>query len=71
MAVQDNNGKPPATYEDSVYEYTPLIDGSRDGHLLDILPSCLKDEICFPGAQAAKFYTRIFDSMTKKIEYEN
>ncbi len=70
IAAQDRGGKSSVNYEDSEYEYTPLLDENRDGPLLELLPDCLKEDICFPGNQAAKFYIRIFDSMTKKVEFE-
>jgi len=37
---------------------------------LDLLPDYLTEEICFPRAQAAKFYCKVVDSMSKKIVLE-
>ena len=55
-------------YEDAEFQYTPLLDGNRDRDLLEILPDYLTEEICFPRSNAAKFYARVVDCMTKKIE---
>jgi len=32
------------------------------------LPDYLTEEICFPRANAAKFYARVSECMTKRIE---
>ena len=35
---------------------------------MDILPDYLTEEICFPRNNAAKFYGRVVDCMTKRVE---
>lgn len=55
-------------YDDAEFQYAPVLDASNDRQLISILPDYLTDEICFPRSQAAKFYARIQDCMTKKFE---
>lgn len=58
-------------YEDATVFYSPQLDEKRDAELLDLLPDYLTDEIEFPRHQVAKFYEKILDSMTRKIELED
>lgn len=55
------------SYEDAEFTFTPFLDSNRDRDLLEILPDYLTEEICFPRSNAAKFYSRIVDCMTKRI----
>jgi len=55
------------SYEDTEFIYQPLLNDQRDKELLDLLPDYLTEEICFPRGQAAKFYCKVVDSMSKKI----
>lgn len=66
------NPKTPSglSYEEAEFAYEPLLDENRDRELLDILPDYLTEEICFPRNHAVKFYSRVADSMTKKIVVE-
>lgn len=66
------NPKTPSglSYEEAEFAYEPLLDESRDRDLIDLLPDYLTEEICFPRNHAVKFYTRVVDSMTKKIVVE-
>ena len=50
--------------------YQPLLDEQRDRDLIELLPDYLTEEISFPRAQAPKFYTKVVDSMSKKIILE-
>ena len=59
-----------ASYDDAEFIYEPQLDQSRDKELLDLLPDYLTEEICVPRAQAAKFYMKVVDSMSKKIVLE-
>lgn len=63
-----NTGAP--SYEDMEFTYTPHLDVNRDRDLLAILPDYLADGegICFPRSNVAKFYSRIVDTMTKKMQ---
>ncbi|KAF2485190.1 chromosome segregation protein Csm1/Pcs1-domain-containing protein [Neohortaea acidophila] len=56
------------SYGEAEFAYEPLLDESRDRDLMDILPDYLTEEICFPRNHAVKFYTRVLDSMTKKVD---
>ena len=58
------------SYEDAEFIYQPLLHEQRDKELLDLLPDYLTEEICFPRAQAPKFYSKVVDSMSKKIILE-
>lgn len=58
------------SYEDTEFIYQPLLNEQRDRELLDLLPDYLTEEICFPRGQAAKFYCKVVDSMSKKIVLE-
>lgn len=62
---------PGSTAEDTEFVYQPLLDEQRDKELLDILPDYLTEEICFPSAQAVKFYCKVLDSMNKKVVLED
>lgn len=66
------NPKTPSglSYEEAEFAYEPLLDEGRDRELIDILPDYLTEEICFPRNHAVKFYSRVVDSMTKKIVVE-
>lgn len=55
-------------YEDAEFQYTPLLDSNHDRDLIEILPDYLTEEICFPRSNAAKFYSRVVDCLTKKVE---
>lgn len=44
----------------------PLLDENRDRDLVEILPDYLTVDITFSRQQAAKFYTRVMDSLTKR-----
>lgn len=59
------------SYEDTEFIYQPLLNEQRDRELLDLLPDYLTEEICFPRGQAAKFYCKVVDSMSKKIILED
>jgi hypothetical protein len=58
------------SYEEAEFAYEPLLDESRDRDLLDLLPDYLTEEICFPRNHAQRFYSKVVDSMTKKIIVE-
>lgn len=58
------------SYEDTEFIYQPLLNEQRDKDLLDLLPDYLTEEIYFPRGQAAKFYCKVVDSMSRKIILE-
>lgn len=53
-------------YENTEFQYLPLLDAHRDRELVDILPDFLTVDITFKRGQAAKFYTRVIDALTKR-----
>lgn len=59
------------SYEENEFVYQPLLDEQRDRDLIELLPDYLTEEISFPRAQAPKFYTKVVDSMSKKIILED
>lgn len=56
------------SYDDAEFTYSPLLEEPRDRDLMAMLPDYLTEEICFPRSNAAKFYSRVVDTMTKKIQ---
>ncbi|MCJ1479447.1 hypothetical protein MMC13_008133 [Lambiella insularis] len=60
-----------ASYEETEFQYTPRFDSDRDRDLLDLLPDYLTDEITFSRQHAAKFYSRVVDTLTKSVKVEN
>ncbi|EFX03447.1 chromosome segregation protein [Grosmannia clavigera kw1407] len=48
---------------ESQFVYMPQLDASRDADLISRLPDYLVEEISFPRAQAAKFYSRVVQSL--------
>ncbi|KAL5375640.1 hypothetical protein PMIN06_010520 [Paraphaeosphaeria minitans] len=59
------------SYQEHEFIYQPLLHEQRDRELIDLLPDYLTEEISFPRAQAPKFYTKVVDSMSKKIILED
>lgn len=62
LAVPDGS----ASYEGAEFHYTPFLDANRDRELMDILPEYLSVDITFSRQNAAKFYSRVVDTLTKK-----
>jgi hypothetical protein len=58
------------SYADTEFIYQPLLDEQRDKDLLDLLPDYLTEEISFPRGHAAKFFSKVLDSMSKRIILE-
>ncbi|KAL8783954.1 MAG: hypothetical protein Q9213_004284 [Squamulea squamosa] len=58
-------------YEDIEFQYTPRLDNDRDRDLLEILPDYLSEEITFSRHNAAKFYGRVVETLTKKRTEED
>ena len=57
-------------YEDTEFQYTPRLDGNRDRDLIALLPEYLTDEITFSRTNAAMFYGRVVETLTKKRPVE-
>ena len=58
------------SFEETEFQYKPLLDQNRDREVLELLPYYLKEDITFSRHHAAKFYSRVVDALTKKIEDE-
>jgi small-conductance mechanosensitive channel len=52
--------------ESAEFQYSPLLDANRDRQLIDILPEYLTVDITFSRQNAAKFYSRVADTLMKK-----
>lgn len=55
-----------ANYENTTFLYTPRLDSHRDRDLLELLPDYLGEEIAFSRVNAAKFYGRVMETLTKR-----
>ncbi len=53
-------------YEETEFQYTPRLDNDRDRDLLELLPDYLREEITFSRHNAARFYGRVVETLTKK-----
>ncbi|KAL9116624.1 MAG: hypothetical protein Q9187_006852 [Circinaria calcarea] len=58
------------SYEETEFQYTPCLDGSRDRDLLELLPDYLGEEITFSRANAGKFYGRVVEVLTRRRDVE-
>ncbi|KIW32813.1 uncharacterized protein PV07_04333 [Cladophialophora immunda] len=54
------------SFEETEYLYTPLLDRDRDHEMMKLMPSYLTEDITFARHNAAKFYGRVVDTITKK-----
>ncbi|KAG5301664.1 chromosome segregation protein (Pcs1) [Histoplasma ohiense] len=54
-------------FEEAEFHYFPLLDPNRDRDLVDILPEYLSIDITFPRQHASVFYSRLVDTLTKKV----
>ena len=61
-------GPDTTTFDETEFQYEPRLNDQRDKDLLDILPDYLTEDICFPRSNAARFYARVVDCLTKKVE---
>ncbi len=66
LAVATDNDNKGGSYEDTEFSYTPRLDNNRDRDLLELLPDYLREEIMFSRMNAAMFYGRVVDTLTKK-----
>ncbi|KAJ5341562.1 Monopolin complex subunit Csm1/Pcs1 [Penicillium brevicompactum] len=58
--------KASADFDNTEFQYLPLLDANRDRDLVNMLPDFLTVDITFKRGQAAKFYTRVIDALTKR-----
>lgn len=60
-----------ASFLETEFLYTPLLDASRDGDMMELMPTYLTEEITFAREDASKFYCRVLDTLTKRrVEVE-
>ncbi len=57
-------------FEETEYLYTPLLDANRDREMIELMPSYLAEQITFARQNAARFYGRVVDTLTKKMVEE-
>ena len=55
-----------ASFEETEFLYTPLLDASRDREMIELMPTYLTEDITFARQNAAKFYGRVVDTLTKR-----
>ncbi|CAG8225693.1 unnamed protein product [Penicillium olsonii] len=58
--------KESSDFDNAEFQYLPLLDANRDRDLVNMLPDFLTVDITFKRGQAAKFYTRVIDALTKR-----
>lgn len=63
--AQDANAKS-TSFEETEFLYTPLLDNNRDRAMMELLPDYLTEDITFSRQHAARFYSRVADTLTKK-----
>ncbi|RMZ80167.1 hypothetical protein DV737_g3088, partial [Chaetothyriales sp. CBS 132003] len=54
------------SFEETDFLYTPLLDANRDRDMIELMPTYLTEEITFARQNAAKFYGRVLDTLTKR-----
>lgn len=67
IVAHDDNGKT-TSFEETEFLYMPLLDSNRDRGLIELLPDYLTEDITFSRQHAAKFYSRVVDTLTKRAE---
>ncbi|KAG8531527.1 uncharacterized protein KY384_003156 [Bacidia gigantensis] len=58
------------TYEDTEFQYMPRLDENRDRDLIRLLPEYLTEDITFSRMNAAMFYGRVGETLTKRRSTE-
>lgn len=57
------------SYDDAEFAYEPVFDSAgNDRSLIAMLPDYLTEEICFPRRQAVKFYARIVEVLSRRMD---
>jgi hypothetical protein len=54
------------SFEETEFLYTPLLDSNRDRDMIELLPDYLTEDITFSRQHAARFYSRVADTLTKR-----
>ena len=55
-----------SSFEQTDFLYQPLLDANRDRDMMELMPDYLTEEITFSRQDAAKFYGRVLDTLTKR-----
>jgi hypothetical protein len=63
--AQDGHAKS-TSFEETEFLYTPLLDSNRDRDMIELLPDYLTEDITFSRQHAARFYSRVADTLTKR-----
>ncbi|KAG8166667.1 hypothetical protein KVR01_002356 [Diaporthe batatas] len=66
LAIANENSE--ENTDEAEFMYKPQLDERRDSQLIEMLPEYLVEEISFPRAHAAKFYSRVLKSLTEKLD---
>lgn len=66
LAVANENSG--GNTDEAEFMYKPQLDERRDSQLIEMLPEYLVEEISFPRAHAAKFYSRVLKSLTERLD---
>ena len=61
-----------SSYEDTEFQYMPRLDNNRDRDMISLLPEYLTDPegITFSRMNAAMFYSRIVETLTRRMASE-
>lgn len=65
LFVDQENAKK-ASFEETEFLYTPLLDANRDRDLIEMMPDYLAEDITFEREVAAKFYARVVKTLTER-----
>ena len=58
-------------YDETEFVFTPIFDDKHDAELIELLPDYLTEEITFARRNAGKFYARVLESLTRRIDPES
>ncbi|KIV90033.1 hypothetical protein PV10_07379 [Exophiala mesophila] len=62
----DHEDAKSTSFEETEFLYTPMLDANRDREMIELMPSYLTEDITFARQNAAKFYGRVVDTLTKR-----
>ena len=67
LSVAQNADGKGVSFDETEFEYAPMLDQNRDRDVLEVLPDYLTEDITFSRKHAAQFYNRVVDALTKKV----
>lgn len=62
------SAEPGVSFDETEFSYMPRLDANRDRDLIAVLPEYLSEDITFSRPQAAKFYSRVVDTLTRRTD---